>query len=471
MTGLPFHPLANIFPLIEGAEFDELVADMRAHGFRQGEEIVLFEGQILDGRNRYRAAIAAGIFPEDADPKTRWEFMEFSTDGVDGCFTEVEITAGPLAYVISKNLHRRHLNESQRAYVAAQLANLGHGGPRHGDQAANLPLETSGAQVSQEEAARLLNVSERSVRSAKAVQERGTPEIQHAVAQGRMPVSQAAIAVRLAQGTQRQIADEAMAGRPNVVRTVIKKEARDARERDLGSRQRALPDKQYGVIYADPEWRFEPYSRDSGLDRAADNHYPTSATLDIIARPVGKIAAKDCVLFLWATAPMLPQALAVMKGWGFDYKTHRVWNKIRSGDGRGSGYWFTGEHELLLVGTRGNIPAPATAVGKSVVDAPWQDRHSAKPEVFAVMIEQLYPNLPKIELNARAARPGWDVWGNEAPDPIDAHANEHGIVRVSDSHSVAKDYLTPDERTEVLARSAAEEDDGLDIPDFLRRSA
>jgi N6-adenosine-specific RNA methylase IME4 len=92
-----------------------------------------------------------------------------------------------------------------------------------------------------------------------------------------------------------------------------KPSGRAQREVELASKQLALPSKRYGVIVADPEWRFEPYSRDTGMDRAADNHYPTSKTEVIIARDVASIAADDCVLFLWATAPMLRAAIGVME--------------------------------------------------------------------------------------------------------------------------------------------------------------
>ncbi|OAF05444.1 hypothetical protein AYJ54_00630 [Bradyrhizobium centrolobii] len=190
-----------------------------------------------------------------------------------------------------------------------------------------------------------------------------------------------------------------------------KKERRAERERELAARQTALPDKRYGVIYADPEWRFEVYSRDTGMDRAADNHYPTSSTEDICNRPVADIAADDCVLFLWATVPMLPDALRVMDAWDFRYKSHCIWAKDRIG----TGYWFRNQHEILLVGTRGNVPAPAMGTQvESLVDAP-VGRHSEKPEKFYQLIERYFPSLPKIELNARAARPGWDAWGYEAP--------------------------------------------------------
>jgi N6-adenosine-specific RNA methylase IME4 len=194
-------------------------------------------------------------------------------------------------------------------------------------------------------------------------------------------------------------------------RTAEKKQRRQEREADLGARQAALPDRRYGVIYADPEWRFDVWSRDSGMDRAADNHYPTSPIDVICARQVATIAAADCVLFLWATAPMLPEGLRVVSEWGFRYVSHFIWNKDRIG----TGYWNRNKHELLLIGTRGDIPAPAMGTQwDSVIDAPLGG-HSAKPEAFLELIEAYFPSLPKIELNRRGpTRPGWDAWGNEA---------------------------------------------------------
>lgn len=197
-------------------------------------------------------------------------------------------------------------------------------------------------------------------------------------------------------------------------RQISKKAKRARRERELAKRQRALPDRLYNVIVADPEWRFEPWSRETGMDRAADNHYPTSGLAIIGGRDVPSIAAKDCVLFLWATVPMLPEALHVMTAaWGFKYKSHYIWFK----DKDGTGYWNRNRHELLLIGTRGLIPAPAPGTQwSSVIEAP-RGAHSVKPDIFLRMIEEFYPNVPKIELNRRGpARPGWDAWGWEAQE-------------------------------------------------------
>lgn len=199
--------------------------------------------------------------------------------------------------------------------------------------------------------------------------------------------------------------------------TQEKKTRRASRERVLGAIQSALPDQRFGVIVADPEWRFEPWSRATGMDRAADNHYPTSCTEVIAARDVPSIAADDCVLFLWGTAPMLPHALAVMSAWGFDYKSHAIWAKETALDvpAVGTGYWFRNCHELLLVGTRGKIPAPTPGTQELSVIHALTGAHSEKPECVLEMIEYLFPTLPKIELNRRGPpRSGWAAWGNEA---------------------------------------------------------
>lgn len=190
-----------------------------------------------------------------------------------------------------------------------------------------------------------------------------------------------------------------------------RKAQRQDRELNLASKLRALPQKKYGVILADPEWKFETYTP-AGLDNSsADNYYPTSALTDIKARDVPSIAAADCVLFLWATVPMLPQALEVMAAWGFAYKSSAVWVKDRAG----TGYWFRNQHEFLLVGTKGKVPAPAEGEQwSSVISAP-VGKHSTKPEASLELVEHYFPTLPKIELNRRGpARKGWDAWGNEA---------------------------------------------------------
>jgi len=163
----------------------------------------------------------------------------------------------------------------------------------------------------------------------------------------------------------------------------------------------------YPVIYADPPWRYEFVQTES---RAIENHYPTMALDEICGLAVGELATPDAILFLWATSPKLHEALAVVSAWGFTYRSSAVWVK----DQIGMGYYFRHRHELLLVATRGSFPAPAPADRHdSVIEAP-RGKHSEKPEVFAEVIERMYPKLPKVELFCRSPREGWSVWGNQS---------------------------------------------------------
>jgi hypothetical protein len=166
---LSSHPLANVFPLIEGAEFNELVADIKANGLH--EPIVMFEDVILDGRNRYRACMAAGVEP---------------------IFT---VYAGndPVGYVISVKLRRRHLDESQRAMVAARLATLKLGDNQHSE---GLPIGRG---------SELLNVGERTVARAREVVEHGASELVQAVERGQVSVSAAADIATMPADDQREI--------------------------------------------------------------------------------------------------------------------------------------------------------------------------------------------------------------------------------------------------------------------------
>jgi hypothetical protein len=100
---------------------------------------------------------------------------------------------------------------------------------------------------------------------------------------------------------------------PELAHVLVKQSARIEREAELATKQQALPKRRYGVIYADPPWRFELYSRSTGMDRAADNHYPVMDLAAIKALDVSAIATPDCMLFLWATGPMNFEALDVMR--------------------------------------------------------------------------------------------------------------------------------------------------------------
>jgi len=398
---LKFHSLADIFPLIEGAEFDELIADIKANGLL--EPIVVHEEMILDGRNRYRACLAAGVEPT---------LTPFRGDD-------------PVAFVISANLRRRHLDESQRAMVAAKLATLKDG--QRGDLVQGLPIGR---------ASELLNVGERSVARARDVQDHGVPELIHAVEQGSVSVSAAADVATLPKCEQIEVVAKGERDILEAAKTIRARKAEQRRAERIGrllaaTKQNApFPcERRYPVIYADPPWHFEVYNEESGVERAAGNHYPTLRLEQICALPVSELATNAAVLFLWTTLPHLEEALQVVAAWGFAYKSNVVWVK----DKIGLGYLVRNQHELLLIATHGDIPTPLPAQRPaSVIHAPRRE-HSRKPDEAYELIEAMYPELPKIELFARSRRSGWAAWGNQAP--------------------------------------AANNNDGLDIPDCLKRGA
>lgn len=170
-------------------------------------------------------------------------------------------------------------------------------------------------------------------------------------------------------------------------------------------------DKKYSVIYADPPWSY----RNKGTRAAADRHYSTMSIEDIKSLPVADIAAENCVLFLWSTFPMLPEALAVIEAWGFRYKTAAfVWakrNRKSPGWFWGLGNWTRSNPEACLLAVRGR-PARVSASVHSLIEAP-VGRHSAKPKEARERIEALMGDVPRIELFARERAPGWDCWGDE----------------------------------------------------------
>jgi hypothetical protein len=306
---LAVHPLAELFPLLDGAELDDLVKDVAANGVH--EPIWIYEGKILDGRNRYRAAQEAGV----------------------ECPLREYIGEDPVGFVVSLNLKRRHLNESQRSMVAAKLANLAIGDNQHSE---GLPIGR---------ASELLNVGGRSVARAKEVRDHGAPELQQAVERGGISVSAAADVATRPIDEQREIVARGEKEILEAAKAIRAKraESRRAERFDkliiLSNRNAPLvTDRRFPIVYADPPWQYDHHLSAS---REIENHYPTLPIEKICALGVADICTPDAMLFLW-------------------------------------------------------VPA-----------------HSEKPIIVYEFIEQMYPDLPKIELFARSRRTGWDVWGNE----------------------------------------------------------
>jgi N6-adenosine-specific RNA methylase IME4 len=153
-----------------------------------------------------------------------------------------------------------------------------------------------------------------------------------------------------------------------------------------------------------------------GHARAPEAHYATMTTADIAALPVGMLASRDCLLFLWSTWPHLPQAMAVMAAWGFTYKTGGAWVKRTRrhwGPAFGTGYILRSATEPFLIGTMGAPEIADRAVRNLLLDAERRE-HSRKPPEARALIERLLPRAMACELFARERWPGRDVWGLEA---------------------------------------------------------
>lgn len=204
------------------------------------------------------------------------------------------------------------------------------------------------------------------------------------------------------------------------------------RESDSGSACNDLLCGLYRVIYADPPWKYNDTRGDD--PRWGAMTYPTMATPEIAKMPVGRLAAPDATLFLWATMPLLPDAFDVMAGWGFRYVTCAfVWVKqyARSNGAflfvqdveatldaySGLGSWTNSNAELCLLGKRGKPKRVANDVKQIVVEP--RRKHSQKPREVRRRIERLMGDCPRVELFAREKAIGWDIWGNELPNDVE----------------------------------------------------
>ncbi|SAL39656.1 hypothetical protein AWB69_03971 [Caballeronia udeis] len=375
------HEAAALFPGMRLREYRELKRDIHANG--QRVPISVFRNQVVDGRHRLRACRELGIDP---------------------LFESVnEIKGSVGAYVVSMNLHRRHLTDSQRGMIAASLASLKLGANQHTAHA-----------VSQAQAAKALNVSVDTLQRAKKVRDSGHRGLIDAVETGDVDVSNAAALITLSREELDKLVESRSGVRAKEMSEKareLKKQAREAaRETRLHScgalRAKSQPlDPSIGpfnLIYADPPWDY--------IDEAVLG-YPTMSVEQICEMPVKDVANTDAVLFLWVPASLIRQGLKVIEAWGFRYITQAIWAK----DGSGQGQYFRVNHEVLLLATRGySLPeVPPSARLPSVFSYPRRE-HSQKPDEFYDVIERMYPELPKLELFHRGVtRAGWYMWGNE----------------------------------------------------------
>jgi N6-adenosine-specific RNA methylase IME4 len=348
---MEYHEYANLFPMMAPAELSELCEDMRVSGYDQTAPITLFDGRILDGRNRQLAADTVGVVPV---------YTTFT-----GCSEEA------LAFVIRHNLKRRHLNESQRAMIGARIADMQRG------RQLNTSIDVF---VSQPRAAEMMNVGVASVQRARQVMEHGTPEIIEAVETGQMAVSRAI--------------------------QEIKRTEAIANLRSIETQETKKTTGVYDVIVIDPPWPMQKIERDVAPNQV-EFEYPTMTIEDIKALdiPVGD----DCHMWLWTTHKFLPEAFEILKAWGMKYICTFVWHKP------GGFQPFSLPQyncEFALYAHKGAPIFTETKQFNTCFNAP-RGAHSEKPEEFYDVVRRVTAGR-RLDMFNRRQIEGFDTWGNEA---------------------------------------------------------
>lgn len=359
------HPLANIFPLISGQAFDDLVADIKLHGVR--EPIWLYEDQILDGRNRWAASLVAEV-----ECPTR----EYRGDD-------------PLAFVLSLNLKRRQLSASELAFVALEIEKVEaeRAKERQGARTDIVALMPESPARARDTAAAAVGVSPRYVQDAKKL-EAEAPELAAQVKTGGKTITQAVRELKEEKREQRREENRALiAQAPDPV--VASKSAK------------------YATIMIDPPWDWDDEGDADQLGRARPT-YGTMPLSDLLALPVADMADDDAHIYLWITNRSLPKGFALLERWGFRYITTLTWCKPSIGMGN----YFRGSTEQILFGVKGSQPLKRNDVGTWFQAPRGPNGHSSKPSEIYSLIESCSPG-PYLEMFARSERDGWTPWGAE----------------------------------------------------------
>lgn len=216
----------------------------------------------------------------------------------------------------------------------------------------------------------------------------------------------------------------------------------------IDSLKNFVRDKKYRTIYADPPWQFQNRTGKVAPEHKRLSRYHTMTLDDILAMPICDVADEKAHLYLWIPNALLPSGLAVMKAWGFEYKTNIIWEKVRHDgqpDGRGVGFYFRNVTEILLFGIRGEKNRTLQPARSQVnLIRAMKREHSRKPDEIVSLIEACSPG-PYLELFARGDRAGWDMWGNEADKAYEptwnTYANHTRAASFLPSPMVADEWL------------------------------
>ena len=379
MSEWTVHPAATLFPLLKGADFEALVADIREHGLREAIRLDR-DGRILDGRNRIRACEAAGVEPR---------FQTYEGDD-------------PLEFVISLNLVRRHLDESQTAMVAARMANLEPGRPSEKAQI---------CAVTQVEAAERTRVSRRTVQHAAKVLADGAEELVAAVDQGLVAVSDAASVAKESHTTQRALVGAVQREEVNNLKTAKVRRDIERQRLEIAEGRAVMPEGVFEVIVMDPAWPYDNTYDAAHPTGRAGCKYPSMSIEELKALKLP--AAKNCVLWLWTTNAFMGEAYDLLEAWGFQPKTILTWvkqTKLTQKPRLGLGHWLRNCTEHCLLAVKGS-PKVSLTTQSTLLEAPGRG-HSRKPDEFYELVESLCVGR-RLDYFSREPRPGWEQFGND----------------------------------------------------------
>lgn len=354
------HRFADIFPMIEGEQLEQLKADIKEHGLLQ--PIVMFEGKILDGRNRYKACKELGLTPRE------------------------EIYAGtkPLEFVVSLNLKRRHLKPDQRAVLAQEvMPMLEEEARKRMTKGINqyTPMEKipqGNKGLASEKAGKLFDVNEKYIRDIKKLKEQG----------------------------KETIIEEIKLGHKSLVD--VKKEARTEKliqqRKEIEETVLEQPTGDFDVIVIDPPWDYGTDENYNPVSFRGTTPYPTMTEQQI--RNIKLPEKENTVLWLWTTNRFLKESFNLLELWGYEYKTMLTWDKEQMGIGK----WLRSQTEHCLLAIKGkpffnNTKYPTILKEKRTT-------HSTKPEGFYLMVDEICAGR-KLDYFARKPREGWEVYGDE----------------------------------------------------------
>jgi len=299
--------------------------------------------------------------------------------GIEPHYREWDGSGSLVSFVVSLNLHRRHLTSSQRAAIAldieAQLAvEAKEQQGRRTDIFVGLQKSYEPIHAA-ERAAEIMGTSQKYVSDAKNIATQA-PDLLEQVKAGEMTI-------------------------PSAKRELAARERKDSPP---------LPSDKFRVIYADPPWKYTDKIDEaiSGTTTAL-THYPAMTIDELCQMPINELAEDDSILFMWVTSPMLEDAFRVVHSWKFKYKTSFVWDKVS----HNFGHYNSVRHEFLFVCTRGSCTPDNPKLYDSVQSIEKSRVHSEKPEEFRAIIDDLYTYGKRIELFARQKVEGWEYYGNE----------------------------------------------------------